>query len=128
MVAPKIRKVQSKAVFNPDTYVPPKLDPQAKPEQEMFHLFSVIEGEGDKQTEVQYEIPKQVSRAQGLRAMEIASTGGEAAVTVWMLREMLGDEGYKIVSNGDYIDDDTFDKIVETVTEIVLGDSGKGRR
>jgi hypothetical protein len=107
----------------------PTLSKRDVPEIEEVLLFKV-QDDDDPKNDREFWIPKEVSRSTTAKLLEIQATQGESAAIIWMMREVMGDKAWEYLRDAgpDMIDDDTFDSIVNAVTDIVLGPGKFGAR
>lgn len=114
--AKKVPSPASSAVVTARTSAPfeplrLKSVPDAPPE--MVDLFEV---DG-----VMYQVPRKPSASIGLQYLDAAESLGTQAANLFILREMLGQEGYKALSTCKTLDDDQLQWVVETVQGLALG-------
>lgn len=77
----------------------------------------------------EYTIPVEVPPAMGLEAMERTRTEGEAGATAWIMRELLGDAGWKALRACKQINKSQMSAILSICRDRVFGgmeDEGKG--
>lgn len=113
------------ARFDADNFQPVVIKRTGE-EAERVHLFSIVDDDG---TERAYSIPKKVKFNVSLKVTELYATEGEIAATAYMLRQLLGEEGYRALVDFDELEQDDFERICEIASNIVLGqrESGKAR-
>lgn len=85
--------------------------PDAPPE--MVDLFDV---DG-----VMYQVPRKPSASIGLQYLDAVENLGAQAANLFILREMLGQDGYKALSTCKTLDDDQLQWVVETIQGLALG-------
>jgi hypothetical protein len=120
----RIRKQDKATKFDAASYEAPAIVGGGRaPEREEILLFSYQATEEAKVEE--FWVPKEVSRAQSMKTLEIYTSRGEVAATVQMLKDLVGDRGWQILTDEDLIDKDSYDAIVDAAFKIVLGDQGK---
>lgn len=113
-----------KRPINPDSFEPIVITKATEPIEEVL-LFSITEDDGERRD---FYIPKKVKFAFSLRFMEMVEERGENAAGIWMLRQLLGDEGYEAIRDCDDVTQEQFERIVEIATAIVAGPAqGKAR-
>lgn len=110
--------------INPDTFEPVVIAKSTEPVEEVL-LFSMVEDDGTRRD---FSIPKKVKFSFSLRFMEMVADKGEQAAGVWMLRHLLGDDGFEALRDSDDVTEEQFTRIVEIATAIVAGPAqGKAR-
>lgn len=80
---------------------------------EMVDLFEV---DG-----VMYQVPRKPSASIGLRYLEAVEAVGPQAANLFILREMLGPDGYVALSTCKTLDTDQLEWVVETIQGLALG-------
>lgn len=85
--------------------------PDAPPE--MVDLFEV-DGE-------MYQVPREPPASISLKYLEAAEQFGEGAANLYVLREMLGADGYEALSNCKTLTEDHLKWVVTTLLGLVLG-------
>jgi len=125
-VSNKTKIRQPKRRFDPDDFEPVVVKASGA-EVEEVTLFVIDEtDDGGERTE--YTIPKKVKFNVTLQATEILAQRGEHAAGVWMLRELLGEDGYEALINFDDLERDDFNQICEIAANVVLGPAeGRGK-
>ena len=68
-----------------------------------------------------YSVPRKPSASIALRYLDAAENLGPQAANLYVLREMLGDEGYNALSTCKGLTDTQLTWVVETVHGLVLG-------
>ena len=116
----RMRKVESER-FSINSYEAPTLRKRDQPEREEILLFAV---EGDDGEVKEYYVPREVSRAFSMQAIEIEATRGETAAIYWAVVELIGIEGWNVLKDPQLVDDETGDRILAAIGGIVFG-SGK---
>jgi len=116
-----MRKIESPERFSASTYEAPTLRRSEPDEREEILLFAVETGEGDNFKRQEYFIPKFVSRAFSLQAMEIEARRGETAALYWSIVELIGEEGFAVMKDPEYMTDKDFDKILAAIGGLVFG-------
>lgn len=94
-------------------FEPLHLSSEAAEPIEMVDLFEV--------DDVMYQVPRKPSASIGLQFLEAAETLGPHAANLWILREMLGQEGYKALSTCKTLEDTHLAWVIETVQGLALG-------
>jgi hypothetical protein len=77
----------------------------------------------------EYTIPVEVPPAMGLEAMEKTRTEGEAPATAWIMRELLGVEGWKALRECKQVNRAQMAAIMQVCRDRVFGgmeEEGKG--
>ena len=85
--------------------------PGAAPE--MIDLFE-IDG-------TMHRVPRKPSASIGLRYLDAAETLGPQAANLYVLRDMLGEDGYRALSTCKTLTDEQLAWVVETIQGLVLG-------
>lgn len=80
---------------------------------EMVDLFEV---DG-----VMYQVPRHPSASVSLQYLDVIEQYGEAAANMYILRETLGPEGYKALSNCKTLQGEHLEWLVQTIQGLVLG-------
>jgi hypothetical protein len=120
----RIRKTDRATKFDANSYEAPAIVGGGRaPQVEEILLFSYQADEESKVEE--FWVPKETSRAQSMRILEIYTSKGEVAATIEMLKGLVGDRGWAILTDEDLIDKDSYDAIVDAAFKITLGDQGK---
>lgn len=94
-------------------FEPLRLSSEATEPVEMVDLFEV--------DDVMYQVPRRPSASIGLQFLEAAEDLGPQAANLWILREMLGAEGYKALSTCKTLTDSHLTWVIETVQGLALG-------
>lgn len=106
----------------PEAFTPIRLPAQA-PEttvgrQPLFYI-------GDKE----YTIPVDVPGSLTLKALDMTADQGEIIATRWVMRQVLGDDGYQALLNAPNITKPELAAITKVIRELVFGEAeeeGKG--
>lgn len=88
-------------------------------EVEMVHLFSIDDRD--------FYAPTVMSFHHQLKAMDIQAERGEAAALSYVLRKVLGDDGYDALLSFDGLSKKNYDAIVMKAHKILNSEAGKAR-
>ncbi|WP_328339546.1 hypothetical protein [Micromonospora sp. NBC_00421] len=114
------------AAVDLDGYEPVIIRPREE-EAELLHLFSVFDDKGEEQ---QFFIPRKVRFNVTLATTKILAERGEYAAGEHMIRTVLGDDAWDELIACDDLQEEDFERIMETARTVVLGPPerrGKGR-
>jgi hypothetical protein len=106
-----------KKKFTPDNFAPVVITKDAG-EVEQVLLFSMVEDDGEQRD---FYIPKKVKFTLTLQAADVLEEKGETAAGIWMLKKLIGEEGFKAIAYSDDVTEEQFNQVVEIATNIVLG-------
>lgn len=106
-----------KKKFNPDNFEPIVIE-KSTGEVEQVLLFSMVEDDGEHRD---FYIPKKVQFSLTLQAADVLQEQGETAAGIWMLKKLLGEEGFKALAYSDDVTEEQFNQVVEIASNIVLG-------
>jgi hypothetical protein len=70
---------------------------------------------------VMYQVPRKPSAGIALKYLEATEQVGEGAANLYVLREMLGEDGYTALSDCKTLTDEHLKWVAETVVGLVLG-------
>lgn len=70
---------------------------------------------------VMYQVPRKPSASISLQYLDVIEKYGESAANLYILREMLGPDGYKALSTCKTLDSGHLEWLVETIQGLVLG-------
>jgi|SRR5688572_22843375 len=79
--------------------------------------------------EKEYTIPVDVPGSLTLKALNMTAEKGEVEATVWVMRQVLGNEGYQALLNAPDITKPELAAITKVIRELVFGEAeeeGKG--
>jgi hypothetical protein len=128
----KIRTRQAPTRFSRSTYEAPTLvgGGKAKPVEEML-LFSYQETDDDGNAvgePEEFYSPTRVTRQQSNDILEVYAQHGEVVCTVALIKMLVGDRGYEILSDEDKVTEDNYKTIVSAAYDIVTGPGKSGSR
>lgn len=69
---------------------------------------------------VVYEIPKEFTPAESLRALEIASSSGFAASLVYLMKVALGDDAWKVLTSAEEMTPEQYQAISQVIQDKAL--------
>lgn len=106
----------------PEAFTPIRLPAQAEEKpvgrQPLFYI-------GDQE----YTIPVDVPGSLTLKALDMTDQQGEVIATIWVMKQVLGEEGYKALLNAPNITKPELAAIQKVIRELVFGEAeeeGKG--
>lgn len=113
--------------FSASNYEAPEIKADETPQVEEILLFSFLPPGGDPETDTQsFYVPIEVDRALSIAAMAEYTAGGESAMVIFMIRKVLGDAGYKLLTTIPCpIPNEQYDTIIDALMQIAVGDQGK---
>jgi hypothetical protein len=115
---------KAKKKFNPDTVEPIVITKNTE-EIEQILLFSMVEDDGEKRD---FFIPKKVKFSLTLQLADKQASEGETAAGVWLLKKLLGEDGFQAIAYSDDVTQEQFDQILEIAMNIAMGPTeGKAR-
>lgn len=79
--------------------------------------------------DTEYTVPTEVRATMALEAMERTRTEGEPAATAWIMRELLGEEGWRVLRTSRAVSRSDLRTIMEICRQKVFGvleEEGKG--
>lgn len=94
-------------------FEPLRLSSAPEEAPEMVDLFEI--------DDTMYSVPRRPSASIGLRYLDAAETLGPQAANLYVLREMLGEDGYRALSSCKALTDPQLAWVVETIHGLVLG-------
>lgn len=94
-------------------FEPLRLTSEPAEAPELVDLFEV--------DDVMYQVPRKPSASIALQYLEVAETLGPQAANLYVLREMLGVQGYNALSTCKSLTDAHLEWLIETVQGLVLG-------
>lgn len=97
----------------PAPFEPLRLSSEPEQAPDMVDLFEV---DG-----TMYSVPRKPSASIGLQYLDAAETLGPQAANLFVLREMLGDDGYSALSTCKALTDEHLAWLVDTIQGLVLG-------
>lgn len=97
----------------PAPFEPLRLSSEPEQTPDMVDLFEV---DG-----TMYSVPRKPSASIGLQYLDAAETLGPQAANLFVLREMLGDDGYNALSTCKALTDEHLAWLVDTIQGLVLG-------
>lgn len=111
--APQARSLAVAARTAPAPFEPLRLSSAPEEEPELVDLFEV---DG-----TMYSVPSKPSASITLMYLDAAESLGPQAANLYVLREMLGEEGYRALSTCRSLTEPQLTWVVETVQGLVLG-------
>jgi hypothetical protein len=108
---------KAKKKFNPDNFEPVVVTKSTE-EVEQILLFSMVEEDGERRD---FYIPKKVKFSLTLQLADVQAERGETAAGVWLLKKLLGEDGFKAIAYSDDVTQEQFDQILEIAMNIAMG-------
>lgn len=94
-------------------FEPLRLSSTPETAPEMVDLFEI--------DDVMYQVPRKPSASVALKYLDAVETVGQAAANLYVLREMLGKDGYEALSNCKTLEDEQLEWVATTVIGLVVG-------